>query len=247
MKLKEIFKFSIFIIAISCNIKKEEKKITEPKIEIKPTIVTSFINEKNWDSTIYYKNMLFSSNIGIDKLDKNKLTYPYAAISFKKDSIRVYAVFDKKKSAYYYLIKQYNLWRTIVDSSYNPESKSLHYFIRYYKKDSSRITIGYKMLPDRQITSVSKIKSIGPDTLCSNGYSFWGSNISIRDLLQFNEIEFKKNYKDRGLDTTLIENKVEYSIYSYFSHNYNTVKTRIRPRRYNSYFYSYMLEEINKK
>lgn len=244
-----------FILIASCkNIKSpdDEKEINVKfpslsKIVIEPPFTEA--EEKKWDSIRYFKDIIYTSNKGVHSLKKSELEYPFAAISYKKNSVRVSAFFNKAESYHNYYTEEYGMLKSTVDSIYKDDEGMYYYYLRYFSKNGFLYQIGYCLFPNIDITSISKIYSISTDTTKLTGYSYDLLNkLSIKDALKFDEKMLKKGSRmgSRGGRLTTIENYVEYSLYDSYK-DYKDQKTKLRETKYNSYFFDDYYETLQEK
>lgn len=231
-----------FVFIFSCNDKSASKNKDATKgipiiskIEIEPPY--TFAEDQKWDSIRYFKDIIYTSNEGVYSLKKNELEYPFAVISYKKNSMRVSAFFNKSDYYHNYYTKENEMYKSTLDSVYKDDEDSYHYYIRYFSKRGEMYQIGYSLFDGIEITNISKIKSISTDTTKLVGYSFHvTNNITIKDALEFNEKILKKKSWGGGESISTIENYVEYSLFDSYE-DYKDQKTKLRETKYNSYFF----------
>lgn len=244
--------FILFAFIFSCKTPIKDRNINTSKIidttlKIKYGNPVSKIEEKKWDSVRYFKDIIYTTNVGIHPLHNDSLLYPYTAICYKKELIKLSAYFSVSEEYHTFLIKENNIWKTTVDSFYVRDADYYNYYISYFLKDASMLRICYQLTPNISVTSVSKITSIETNCILEKWYSFsFTRNIGIKTLFRFNELELKKLCADSGSSKDIIENKIKYSIYNYSSYDGTNSNNKIKlsVEKYNSYFLNDLYSEL---
>ncbi len=164
------------------------------------------IDEHNYDSVLYYKDVNWVSCKGIEKLSKSELSYPFTVFCYKGGVVEMQIFFSEKKMIKRYK-KEYKGYDCAQSKYYSIEDRDTVYGVYLVVNDSLRLSFWRK-------------KPLAQDSVIS----FKGFNINIMNssselkILHYDfGVKNEMFYLDNILDA--IENSAPIVEYTFFSEN----------------------------